>query len=450
MKLYSSSCGIELDFTNTCASRIGHQNGITEDDLNGLRQKAQTAHEAVEKVRAEGTLGFLKLPYTDKKLIKDIQKLADDIAKNYSDFVVLGIGGSALGNIAVHSALNHPFYNYVPGESHPRLFVLDNVDPEYISAVMDILPLEKTCFNVITKSGTTAETMSQFLLFRQMLIEKIGPEAFKKQVVATTDPTNGVLRKIANDEGLRTLPIPPDVGGRFSVLTAVGLLSAAVTGIDITELLEGARLMDEECRKPSMEDNPAVMNAVVQYIMDTVKKRPMAVMMPYVQSLRDFADWFRQLLAESIGKKVDRKGNVVNVGTTPIKALGATDQHSQIQLYMEGPADKFITFLGVKKYRKDITIPAAYTEIEKLSFLANKTFSRLIHAEQQATSEALANNSRPNCTITLDEISARSIGALLYLFEYQIAIAGELYNINAFDQPGVEEGKILTYQKMTD
>ncbi|RJP58591.1 MAG: glucose-6-phosphate isomerase [Candidatus Auribacter fodinae] len=449
MKLYSSSCGIELDFSNACAGRIGYAGGITEDDLNSVRQKAQAAHSAVEKVRAEGTLGFLKLPYTDPKLVQEIKHLAADIERNYSDFVVLGIGGSALGNIAVHSALNHPFYNNVPGESHPRLFVLDNVDPEYISAVMDMLPLEKTCFNVITKSGTTAETMSQFLLFRQLIIDRLGYDAFKKQVVATTDPSSGVLRKIANDEGLRTLPIPPDVGGRFSVLTAVGLLSAAVTGINISDLLEGARLMDEECRKPEMTENPAVMNAVVQYIMDTIKMRPMAVMMPYVQSLRDFADWFRQLLAESIGKKFDRDGNVVHVGTTPIKALGATDQHSQIQLYMEGPEDKFITFLGVKKYRTDLTIPAAYTEIEKLSFLANKTFSRLIHAEQQATSEALANNGRPNCTITLDEISAKSIGALLYLFEYQIAIAGELYNINAFDQPGVEEGKILTYQKMT-
>lgn len=451
MNLHIKECGISIDFTNALAATVGAEHGIGDNDLTAMKERAATAHAAVEQARADNNLGFSTLPYTEQGLVDRIKEIAGDVSQNFSDFVVLGIGGSALGNIAVHSALNHPFYNMLQDETHPRLYVLDNVDPDFVSSVMDMLPLEKTCFNVITKSGTTAETMSQFLVFRQLLLDRLGEEAYKKQVVATTDPEKGVLRKIANEEGLRTLPIPPSVGGRFSVLTPVGLLSAAVTGIDIDALLAGARAMDQLCKDGSnLWANPAVLNAVIHYIMDVNKHKPMAVMMPYVQCLRDVADWFRQLLAESLGKKFDRTGAAVHVGTTPIKALGATDQHSQIQLYMEGPADKFITFIGVDKYHRDVTIPCAYPDIEKLACLGDKSFSKLIKAEQSATSQALANNGRPNCTVTLEEVTPHTLGALLYLYEYQIAVAGELYNIDAFDQPGVEEGKILTYKKLQE
>lgn len=440
--------GIEIDFTNVMALVVGLKNGLTDKDLYDFKDTADRARTAVEKDRDAGKLGFMKLPYTSDEDLRKIMDAAEDIAKNYSDFVVLGIGGSALGNIALQSALNHPFYNQLRDESRPRLYVLDNVDPEYISAVLDVLPLEKTFFNVITKSGTTAETMSQFLIFRQMVVDRIGKEAFNKQFLATTDPKNGVLRKIADQEGLRTLDIPPDVGGRFSVLTPVGLLSAAVTGIDIRKLIAGARRMDEVLKqKTDPYSNPAVMNAVVQYLMDK-KGKSMSVMMPYVQALRDFADWYRQLLAESLGKKVNRSGETVEVGVTPVKASGATDQHSQVQLYMEGPADKVITFIGTKKYRQDICIPEAYREIEELSYLSGQNMSYLIKSEQNATAVALAKNGKPSCTITLDEINEETIGAMLYFFEYQIAVAGELYDINAFDQPGVEAGKVLTYGMM--
>lgn len=440
--------GIELDFTNIQAEIVGNENGLSKDEFSRFKGDAEKAHAAVEQARKDGKLGFTKLPYTADADLENIQTIADEIARDYSDFVVLGIGGSALGNIALQSALNHTFYNMLQNESRPRLFVLDNVDPELIADVLDVLPLNKTFFNVITKSGATAETMSQFLIFRQLIIDRIGKNAFKKQFLATTDPEKGFLRKIARDEELRTLPIPSDVGGRFSVLTPVGLLSAAVTGIDIKELILGARKMDELCQKNDPLRNPAVMSALIQYLMDMKKKKPMTVMIPYVQSLRDIADWYRQLLAESIGKKSDRTGKPVHVGPTPIKALGATDQHSQIQLYMEGPVDKLIMFIGVKSYRQDVSIPLAYEDIAELSYLGNQTLGKLIKAEQNSTEVALARNGRPNYTITLDEVNPRTVGALMYLFEYQIAVAGELYNINAFDQPGVEEGKNLTYGMM--
>ncbi|MDX9702936.1 MAG: glucose-6-phosphate isomerase [Candidatus Auribacterota bacterium] len=441
-------CGITLDFTNALSKVVGHEHGITADDLQKCRKQIETAHATIEKTKDEGKLGFAKLPYTPESEIDEIISIGSEIAQNFSDFVVLGIGGSALGNIALHSALNHPFYNMLKTESRPRLFVLDNVDPELISGALDVLPLEKTFFNVITKSGTTAETMSQYLIFQQMVKEHLGEKAFKRQFLFTTDKEKGVLRKIASKENVRTLTIPDDAGGRFTVMSTVGLLSAAVTGIDIKQLMAGARAMDEQCREKDIYRNPAVMYTSLLYIMDTIKKKPMAVMMPYVQALRDLADWYRQLLAESIGKKLDRQGNNVFVGQTPIKALGATDQHSQVQLYKEGPFDKFITFIGVNQYRESIEIPSAYTDIEQLSYLCGKSLNTLIQAEQKATEVALARSNRPSCTITLDQLNPFTLGALMYMLEYQIAIAGELYNINAFDQPGVEEGKDLTYGMM--
>ncbi|MCD6460557.1 glucose-6-phosphate isomerase [bacterium] len=444
----SSKCGITLDFTNAFTDNLNDANKITPTDLSAVQSKAKQAFTAVEENIKNGLFGFAKLPYTPESELDTIIATADDIARNFSDFVVLGIGGSALGNIAVQSALNHPFYNLLKDEVRPRLFILDNVDPEYINGLLDILPLEKTFFNVITKSGTTAETMSQYLIFQDIIKKRLGDKAFRKQFLFTTDPEKGVLRKIADKEGVRTLSIPQDVGGRFSVMTPVGLFSAAVTGINIKNFIAGARAMDQTCRNQDIFANPALMYAVIQHIMDTSKNKPMAVMMPYVQALKDLADWYRQLLAESIGKQYDRNGNIVNLGQTPIKALGATDQHSQVQLYKEGPYDKIITFIGVKNYRETVKIPDDYKDIEQLSYLGNKTLNQLIKAEQDATTVALARSNRPSCTITLDKLDAKTLGALMYMFEYQIAIAGELYNIDAFDQPGVEEGKNLTYAMM--
>jgi len=440
---------IELDFTNATEQIVGFENGITDCDISAVKDKAQSAYTAIETAKKEGKLGFCKLPYTPEDELDEIIKIAEEIAENFSDFVVLGIGGSALGNIALQSALNHPFYNQLNTESLPRLHVLDNVDPDLISGIIDILPLEKTFFNVITKSGSTAETVSQFLIFKKLVTDNIGKSAYKRQFLITTDPEKGFLRKIADDDKIKSLPIPPDVGGRFSVLSAVGLLSAAVCGINIKELILGARKMDELLSKNSdIYSNPALMYSVIHYIMDVIKKKPMAVMIPYAQGLKDFADWYRQLLAESLGKKLDRSGNTVHTGTTPIKALGATDQHSQIQLYAEGPFDKILTFIGVKKFNQDIKIPPAYKEYPEISYLGGQNMSKLIQSEQISTETALAKARRPSITITLDEINPRTIGALIYLFEYHIAISGEMYNINAFDQPGVEEGKNLTYAMM--
>jgi glucose-6-phosphate isomerase len=396
--------------------------------------------------RKAGKMDFRDLPYNQKDIVKDLIDTANKIKDRFDAFVVLGIGGSALGPIAVQQALNHMHYNELSKEDrggYPRLYVVDNVDPERMDALFDVIDIEKTAFNVITKSGSTSETMSQFLIIQDMLKTKLG-DKYQDHIIATTDAENGNLIKIAKQEGFKTFFIPRGVGGRFSELTPVGLLPAAVCGIDIEELLAGAAYADELSSVDNVYENMAYMAATLQYLAMKAGKN-ISVMMPYADSLKYMADWYAQLWAESLGKRYDLEGKEVFVGQTPVKALGVTDQHSQVQLYTEGPFDKVVTFLGVGEYRKTMEIARGYEDIPAVSFLGGHTLNELIHAEQAATEYALLKAKRLNRTITLPVVNAFTIGQLLYLLEVETAFAGELLNIDAFDQPGVEEGKNATY-----
>ena len=233
------------------------------------------------------------------------------------------------------------------------------------------------------------------------------------------------------------------------MLSAVGLLSAAVTGIDIHKLLKGAAEMDALCGKSrKLWENPALTGAALHYLMDKAKGKNIQVMMPYAHALRDVADWFRQLWAESLGKRGDRAGKIVHAGQTPERALGATDQHSVMQLYVEGPFDKVITFVTVDEFRTTAPIPPAFPDFEALRYLGGQTLNELMKVEQRATELALTQRGRPNCAIRLERLNEETIGALLYLLEMQTAYAGELYNVNAFDQPGVELSKNFIYGLM--
>jgi glucose-6-phosphate isomerase len=283
---------------------------------------------------------------------------------------------------------------------------------------------------------------------RDRLIRKLGRKRHRNHIIATTDPEQGHLRAIARDQGYETFAIPTGVGGRFSVLSVVGLLPAAVAGIDIAELLAGARNADQACKKGSLWKNPAALNAVLQVLAYTAKKKPISVMMAYSDALRDVADWYRQLWAESLGKRLDVNGQVVHVGPTPVKALGATDQHSQLQLYMEGPFDKVITFLTVQKFRKSVKIPTGFNHVDAVSYLGSHTLNDLMQAEEQATEFALTQARRIHTAIRLPEINPFTVGQLLFLLEVQTLYAGGFLQINPLDQPGVEAGKELTYGMM--
>ena len=448
-KKWQESMRITFDFNNMMKEFIGEDQGIGRDDIKNMEEKTQDAINALKEMRASGNMVWADLPYTQEDVVAEILDTAKDIKKKFDAFVVLGIGGSALGPIAAQQALNHLRYNELSKAErggYPRLYVLDNIDPEGINALFDVIDIEKTVFNVITKSGSTSETMSQFLIIRDLLKKKLG-DSYKDHIIATTDRSKGNLIKIARDEGLKLFYIPDGVGGRFSELCPVGLLPAAVCGIDIKQMLAGAAFMDECSKEENIFKNGPYMAATLQYIAFKDGKN-ISVMMPYADSLKFMADWYAQLWAESLGKKMDRDGNLIYTGQTPVKALGVTDQHSQIQLYAEGPFDKVITFLTVDKYKSKVDIPHGYKDIPAVSFLGGHSLNDLIKAEGLATEYALLKAEKLNRTINLPEVNEFTLGQLLYFLELETAFMGELLNINAFDQPGVEEGKNATYALM--
>ena len=420
-----------FDFNNAMTQMVGTY-GFTFEEIEAAMGEVTEAHRAL----AAKPLGFRKLPSTDEAILDDIEATAADIRERCDTFVVLGIGGSALGPIAVHQALD-------TGNCGMRLIVEDNVDPERFARVLNGLDLSKTVFNAITKSGKTSETMAQMMTVADRLVKAGLP--LKDHIIATTDEKNGNLVRIAQQEGLKTFIIPSDVGGRFSELTPVGLLAAAVCGFDIRALLAGAAEMDEICAKEGK--NPAALFALL-HVLGMRQGINLSVMLPYADSLKYMADWYAQLWAESLGKRVDADGEEIFAGQTPVKSLGVTDQHSQVQLYTEGPFDKIVTFLKVGQFRYDLPIPAAFEYVEDIAFLSGKTFGQLLEAECSATEYALCKAGRPNITITLPEVNEYSVGALLHFFEMATAYAGELLHINAFDQPGVEEGKVATFALM--
>jgi glucose-6-phosphate isomerase len=431
-----------------CMADGGIARGLTPGTMDEFRPRLDKALAAVHASAGAGMLEWTDL--LDRSP-EDVLHFAAENHGKYDCLVVIGIGGSALGTTALATALLPFYWNELSSTRRrhgPRLYVLDNVDPDETAALLDRLDMERTLVNVISKSGTTGESMAGYLVVRQRLEAIVGSRAVKEHLVFTTDPSGGTLRQIGDAMGVPMFDLAPGVGGRFSVLSPVGLLPAALTGMDVQGLLAGARDMATWIKESGGWENPASAFAGVQYLQDVQFGRRISVMMPYSAHLRDVADWYRQLWAESLGKTVDRQGRTVNVGPTPVKGLGVTDQHSQLQLYAEGPDDKIITFLGVAEFAQTVQIPAPGPEAEALAYLGGHSLAELLWAEQKSTAWALAQNGRPSLTITLPKVDARSVGALIYMLEMATAVAGELYDVNAFDQPGVELSKKATYALM--
>ena len=438
--------GIVLDYNNMLAPRLGGGHGIDPARLDAMAERFRAAHADAQQRRQSGELGFYALP-DETETVAAIETFAHGVGQTFSTIVVLGIGGSALGTIALRTALLHPFWNELSDEEReffPSLYVLDNVDPATIAPFLDRLDVRRTLFIVASKSGGTAETMSQYLIVRQRLQAELD-DGYVRHLLFVTDPQKGVLRKIADAEGIATLPVPPSVGGRFSVLSAVGLLPAAMVGVDVRALLAGATEMRERCAGDALKANPAGLFAALQYLADTEKHANVHVMMPYSDPLKDVADWFRQLWAESLGKAKTRGGQDAFVGPTPVKALGATDQHSQVQEYVEGPFDKTITFLAVRESPVDLEVPNLHPDLDELAYLGGHTLNELLNTERLATEAALAKRGRMNMTLELPRVDARALGGVFMLLEIATVYAGHFYGIDPMDQPGVELGKQLTY-----
>ncbi len=418
---------------------------VTRDALRAMDADAHRVRDQISSDIDAGRMDFTKLP-ADKKLLRASIDLADRMRAGIEDVVVCGIGGSALGFLALTNALLHPRHNELPGAKRggPRWHVLDNADADAAAACLDLVNPKKTLVVVISKSGGGGETSANFQVMLEALVAAHG-DSFEKalrRVVVITDPAKGTLRQFADERGVASLPIPPGVGGRFSVLTPVGVFPAALLGMDVAALVAGAGAMLKRCRTADPWADPAITAAILLDLHYRAQRRT-TVFMPYANSLWRTADWFRQLWAESLGKAVDREGRAVHVGMTPMAALGATDQHSQVQLFAEGPDDKTYLFVRTRATR-DVTIPPARFAPETYGFLDNRGMDELLNTEGDATEAALAHFGRPTARITLARTDAHGLGQLFMFLEMLTASVGALWKIDAFDQPGVELGKILT------
>ncbi len=443
MTEFDKTLRIRVDYNNMLTTSVGEY-GIDPAALDAMRLEMEAALEGVNAKHSE--LRWRKLHTSERANLDSIRQTAEWVRNSCECFVVLGIGGSALGPIALHQALCHLHHNELPRAKRnaPKLYVEDNIDPERMCALLDVIDLDRTIFNVITKSGSTSETMSQLLIITRLLLDRYGEDGLKEHIIATTDKEKGNLIGIARQYGLRTFIVPDGVGGRFSELCPVGLLPACVCGADIEKLLDGAAFMDELCSAEDVMKNPALVCAALE-VLAMRSGANISVLMPYADSLKFMADWYAQLWAESLGKKKQEAGRVIRFGQTPVKALGVTDQHSQVQIYTDGPFDKTITFLRVERYRCEYVIPHSFDAIPSVAFLSGHTLNELITAECMATEHAVTVSGHMNKTICIPEVNEFTIGQLIMLFELQTAFAGELLGIDAFDQPGVEEGKNAAY-----
>ncbi len=461
---------IKFDFNNMFSVNLPSAQGVSNEDIHELLPAAQMAHSHLEKVFGSNKdriglgLEWVKLPYQDKGFIKFVQKTGKEIAKKYDNVIFLGIGGSFLGLKAAQDALAAPYYNEFKGarKSLPRVyFEGNNLDPDTLSLLLKSLNPKKTFVVVISKSGETTETKAAFMVVEAWLKKGAGKN-YGRQVFLITDPQSGALRSRIEIEqkkdnlSFRSLPLLRGVGGRFSEFN-MGLLHLAIIGIDILKVLNGAADMAKRCANSDYVRNPAYMYAMLHTIFYKKKGKPLAVIMPFSETLKSTADWYVQLLAESLGKKYGRKvqlkndgceswerdmGKIVNLGRTPIPCRGTSDLHSVQQNNIEGQSDKVITFIKVDRFRSEIRVPG------KGDMLSGREFSSLINLAQEATEWALVVESRPNCTINLPEVSAYYWGGLLFFFEMATAFEGELLNLNAFDQPGVEGYKNYMYYKL--
>ncbi|MFP6581965.1 MAG: glucose-6-phosphate isomerase [Candidatus Hydrogenedentota bacterium] len=449
---------IKIDISRAKSSAVTPEHGITPKDLRDLEARIKAAHKQLRADRASKKYGFYDL-YKDKKAVASVKKLATTYAKSDIDnLVVLGIGGSALGITTLFTALKSPYHNQLTREERggaPKLFVMDNVDPDTFAEMLRVCPPEKTVFNVISKSGGTAETISQLLIVLDSLKKHLDTAQLKKHVVVTMSPPSSKgkaspLQQIQQRYKLPAFQIPLNVGGRFSIFSPVGLFPASVLGMNIDAMISGCRAMDKRTSKASLLENPAYLRAAVHYLLCQKKGKAMSVMLPYSDKLKGVSDWYCQLWAESIGKIVPATKDTpaYSVGQTPIKALGATDQHSQLQLYLEGPNDKLLTVLEETKFNTKLTIPKSEKSLPSAKYLQGKTMNQLMSAERRATVDALRECDRPVIRVTFPEVNESTISQFLYMLEVETAMAGQLFEIDAFDQPAVELIKVFTRKNM--
>ena len=410
--------------------------GLTKKDLMKYNEKVEKAHNELHEIADDDKefAGWLQLPTNyDKKEFKRIKKAAEKIKKDSEVFVVIGIGGSYLGARAVIESLTHTFYNLLPNKKTPQIFFVgNNISPNYVNDLIECIGNRNLSINVISKSGTTTEPAIAFRIFREFMESKYGIDEARKRIYITTDKTRGALKKLSNEEEYETFVIPDNIGGRYSVLTAVGLLPIAVSGIDIDKLMYGAKNAQDKYNERSVKYNECYQYAVARNILYTQNKTT-EILVNYEPKMQYFTEWWKQLYGESEGK--DGKG------IFPAGAMFTTDLHSLGQYIQDGRRNLFETVISIKKSASDIMIKRDADNIDGLNFVADKTMDYVNKKAMEGTIEAHVAGGVPNIMIEMEKLDEENLGELIYFFELACGISGKILGVNPFDQPGVEAYK---------
>ncbi len=422
---------IRFDFSLVLEKNLRSGEGLIAAALERALRRAEKAALGVARRHAAGEIGFPDLPYLEKEA-RLLSRDAARLRKRFTHMLVLGIGGSALGTKAVLEGVGGAAKGLA-------VIVADNVDPDSFFPVLRSLPMKKTVVVAISKSGGTAETNAQLALAIGAL-KKANGRAWKEHLLLVTDPEKGIFRRMAQEEGIAAYSVPPNVGGRFSVLSPVGLLPLAAAGVSIDRLLAGARWMESLFRDRKPVDNPILFASAVYAHYMLSDPKPVHVWMTYGKGLERVAEWWQQLWAESLGKK---RPDGRRIGQTPARSVGVTDQHSQVQLYQDGPADKVYTFVRWLEGKEAGNVPRAGFAPD-MSMLGGRPLRDLFDAEFEGTIGALWGAGRPIVRIEIGARNEVHLGAFLHFWEWVTAIVGECAGIDPFDQPGVEEGKKIT------
>ncbi|WP_281177261.1 glucose-6-phosphate isomerase [Peribacillus loiseleuriae] len=410
-----------------------------EHEITYLQDAVKAAHNSLHEKTGAGNdfLGWIDLPVDyDKEEFARIQKAASKIKSDSDVLLVIGIGGSYLGARAAIEMLQHSFYNALSKEQRKTpqiIFVGNNISSTYMKDVMDLLEDKDFSINVISKSGTTTEPALAFRIFRKLLLEKYGVEEGTSRIYATTDKARGALKTLSNEKGYETFVIPDDVGGRYSVLTAVGLLPIAVSGADIEEMMKGAAAARTDFNSPELTDNAAYQYAAVRNVLYN-KGKTIEMLINYEPGLQYFSEWWKQLFGESEGK--DQKG------IFPASANFSTDLHSMGQYVQEGRRDLFETVIKVEEARHELTIEAEDNDLDGLNYLAGETVDFVNNKAFEGTLLAHTDGDVPNLVVNIPKMDAYTFGYLAYFFEKACAVSGYLLGVNPFDQPGVEAYKV--------
>lgn len=431
----TASTDIRLELGGSLAPPLERAHGVTRAEI--ARTLPRLAKVVPDLLGRGAASGFLRVLGRRRLLKGLLDEAARQRRRGLEDVIHIGIGGSSLGAEAIWRALAHPQHNLLPRRQRagPRIHFVDNVDPESLGALLEWIDLKTTLVHVVSKSGDTVETAAAFQIVREALERRVG-RGWGRHCVATTGP-GSALARMARDEGMTLLAFPEDVGGRFSGLTSSGLFTPALAGVDVAALVAGGRRMLQRMLRVPLAENPAAVAGAVAFLMAERRAKPIHVMMPYADALEPMARWYVQLCGESLGKRKGRRG----VGPTPLPARGTTDQHSQVQLFVEGPSDKLVCFVAVRHLRRRLTIPGQGTA----GYLEGVELGELLQAEQRGTAVALARAGRPSLCWELPEIGPSALGQLFVALEAQTVYQAKLYGVNAYDQPGVEAGKIAAF-----